>query len=100
MSYFTSDPIIGRDAARVFNYITGYAEPIDIEKMAISPLTLRKRMIEGGFSEYQTPILTASSTEGARDYMGQAILHPGKLYALPQAPAQSKLVLMVEGLYL
>jgi polyphosphate kinase len=46
LSYFTSDPIIGRDAARVFNYITGYAEPSDIEKMAISPLTLRKRMIE------------------------------------------------------
>ena len=46
LSYFTSDPIIGRDAARVFNYITGYAEPIDIEKMAVSPLTLRKRMLE------------------------------------------------------
>src|SRR6266853_5987195 len=46
LSYFTSDPIIGRDATRAFNYITGYAEPIDIEKMAVSPLTLRKRMIE------------------------------------------------------
>ena len=46
LSYFTSDPTIGRDAARVFNYITGYAEPSDIEKMAISPLTLRKRIIE------------------------------------------------------
>jgi polyphosphate kinase len=46
LSYFTSDPTIGRDAARVFNYITGYAEPSDIEKMAVSPLTLRKRMIE------------------------------------------------------
>ena len=46
LSYFTSDPIIGRDAARVFNYVTGYAEPSDIEKMAVSPLTLRKRMIE------------------------------------------------------
>lgn len=46
LSYFTSDPVIGRDATRVFNYITGYAEPIDIEKMAVSPLTLRKRMLE------------------------------------------------------
>jgi polyphosphate kinase len=46
LSYFTSDPIIGRDAARVFNYITGYAEPSDIEKMAVSPLTLRGRMLE------------------------------------------------------
>jgi len=46
LSYFTSDPIIGRDTVRVFNYITGYAEPSDIEKMAVSPLTLRKRIIE------------------------------------------------------
>ena len=46
LSYFTSDATIGRDAARVFNYITGYAEPSDIEKMAVSPLTLRKRIIE------------------------------------------------------
>lgn len=46
LSYFTSDPILGRDAARVFNYITGYAEPSDIEKMAVSPITLRKTMLE------------------------------------------------------
>jgi polyphosphate kinase len=45
LSYFTDDPILGRDAARVFNYITGYAEPSDIEQMAISPLTLRNRIL-------------------------------------------------------
>src|SRR5258708_7033755 len=60
LSFFTADSVIGRDAARVFNYITGYAEPSDIEKMAISPLTLRKRMIEhiqaeAGFARHGKP---------------------------------------------
>ena len=59
--------------------------------------SIRRRMWDQGFREYQTPIITASSPEGARDFLVPSRLHPGKFYALPQAPQQFKQLIMVSG---
>jgi aspartyl-tRNA synthetase len=59
--------------------------------------SIRRRMTEKGFVEYQTPILTASSPEGARDFLVPSRAHPGKFYALPQAPQQFKQLIMIAG---
>ena len=59
--------------------------------------SIRRRMIEGGFTEFQTPILSAASPEGARDFLVPSRLHPGSFYALPQAPQQFKQLIMAAG---
>ena len=69
----------------------------NVLKRAAIISSVRRRMIEAGFFEFQTPILTASSPEGARDFLVPSRLHPGKFYALPQAPQQFKQMIMVAG---
>ena len=70
-------------------------ENIILRSKAIS--FIRKKMIDNGFLEFQTPILTASSPEGARDFLVPSRVHPGKFYALPQAPQQFKQMVIISG---
>jgi aspartyl-tRNA synthetase len=69
----------------------------NIMKRAAIIASIRRRMVDAGFFEFQTPILTASSPEGARDFLVPSRLHPGKFYALPQAPQQFKQLIMMAG---
>ncbi|MBN9263324.1 MAG: aspartate--tRNA ligase [Hyphomicrobium sp.] len=69
---------------------------IIMKRLAITG-SIRRRMHETGFNEFPTPILTASSPEGARDFLVPSRVHPGKFYALPQAPQQYKQLLMISG---
>jgi len=69
----------------------------NIMKRSAIVSSLRRRMQDAGFFEFQTPILTASSPEGARDFLVPSRIHPGKFYALPQAPQQFKQLLMISG---
>ncbi len=69
----------------------------NIQLRADVTASIRRRMVEQGFTEFSTPILTASSPEGARDYLVPSRVHPGKFYALPQAPQQFKQLLMIAG---
>ncbi len=69
----------------------------NIMKRSAIVSSIRRRMTEEGFFEFQTPILTASSPEGARDFLVPSRMHPGKFYALPQAPQQFKQLIMIAG---
>ena len=93
------DTDTGEDARLRYRFVDLRRERIHENIMLRSRViaSARRRMIEQGFTEFQTPILTASSPEGARDYLVPSRNHPGRFYALPQAPQQFKQLLMVAG---
>src|SRR6476469_991796 len=82
-----------------YRYLDLRREPVHRNIMLRSAVitSIRRRMLEQGFTELQTPILTARSPEGARDYLVPSRVHPGKFYALPQAPQMFKQLIMVAG---
>jgi len=94
-----SDEDTGEDIRLRYRYLDLRREKMQakIRLRAEVIAAIRRRMIEQGFTEFQTPILTASSPEGARDYLVPSRIHPGKFYALPQAPQMFKQLLMIAG---
>jgi len=95
----SSDTDAGEDIRLRYRFLDLRREKVhrNIMLRASVIASLRRRMLEQGFTEFQTPILTASSPEGARDFLVPSRLHPGTFYALPQAPQQFKQLLMVAG---
>lgn len=93
------DADFGEDVRLRYRFLDLRREKIHANIMLRSAVisSIRRRMTDSGFLEIQTPILTASSPEGARDYLVPSRHHPGKFYALPQAPQQFKQLLMVSG---
>jgi aspartyl-tRNA synthetase len=93
------EPDYPEDTRLTYRFLDLRRETIhgNIIKRAEIISSIRKRMTDAGFFEFQTPILTASSPEGARDFLVPSRMHPGKFYALPQAPQQFKQLVMVSG---
>ena len=93
------DPEVGESTRLSYRFLdlrrAGLHRRIQLRSDVIA--SIRQRMTEMGFAEFQTPILTSSSPEGARDYLVPSRLYPGHFYALPQAPQQFKQLLMVSG---
>ncbi len=94
-----SDEDAGEDLRLAYRFLDLRRERVHRNIMLRAQViaSIRRRMIEQGFTEFQTPILTSSSPEGARDFLVPSRLHPGKFYALPQAPQQFKQLLMIAG---
>ncbi len=94
-----ADADAGEDIRLRYRFLDLRREKIHRNIMLRSQIiaSIRRRMIAGGFTEFHTPILTASSPEGARDFLVPSRLHPGKFYALPQAPQQFKQLFMIAG---
>jgi len=94
-----SDEDAGEDIRLRYRYLDLRREKMHAKILQRSQViaSIRRRMIEQGFTEFQTPILTASSPEGARDYLVPSRIHPGRFYALPQAPQMFKQLLMIAG---